>query len=280
MLPNCLLDETYINIPLQSELSSTRYLYYRTFIFSFMTREILKFMYRKKRARFKGIHSHLKSKGMATAKGTTGNLLKLLTKDGYLKHEPYGSYQITEAGEHQALAWMKQEEKNEIITSIEKSETGGVDPRSWLQLAQLAGIHALRDMIPYVLWAEPMEPKALFHYYYVGKPDQLKEIIDKRLCLSTEDWIVDIFSLALARGLISREYFEDPSKFRELPNEIFDKIWDTLFPTMRRVILINKFDPPRLLEMIKDPRGKGLLETIFGPRRHRKVRPEDFPKRG
>jgi len=244
-----------------------------------MGKEILKFMYKKKLARFREIHSYLKSKGMAASKGTTGNLLKRLIKDGYLEHEHYGTYRITEAGEHQALAWMTREEKNEIITSIEESEAGKVDPRAWLQLARLSGMYTLREAVPYVLWAEPMEPKALFHYYYAGKPDQLKEIIEKRLCLSMEDWIVDIFSLALSRGLISQEYFKDPSKFSELPNEILDKIWDTLFPTMRRAILINKFDPPRVLEMLKHPGGKSLLETIFGPRRHRKVRPEDFPER-
>lgn len=193
-----------------------------------MSKEILKFMYWKKQVRFKEIHSYLKSKDMATSKGTTGNLLKRLVKDRYLEHEPYDLCRITRAGEYQALAWIEQEGKKDIIASIEKSKAKRVEPTSWL-----AGIHALRDMIAYVLWTEPMEPNAVFHYYYTGTPDQLKEIIEKRLCLSFEDWIVDIFSLALARELIDPAYFENSSRFRELPNEVLDETWNALFPTMR-----------------------------------------------
>lgn len=55
--------------------------------------------------------------------------------------------------------------------------------------------------------------------------------------------------------------------FKTMPNSLLDKIWKTLSPTMRKVILINKFDSPHLLETLKGPRGKGLLEFIFRERR-------------
>lgn len=183
--------------------------------------------------------------------------LKLFQKEGVVERDiDSRKYKLTNFGRSLAT-------KNEIITQIEGSISGEL---SEAMLAHTLGI--ARRLVPYILWVEPREKHAVFQYYYRGKPDQLLEIIHRKHTLQLEDWIVDIFSLALARKLIDPKYFEEPSLFKTMPNSLLDKIWKTLFPTMREVILINKFDPPHLLETLKGSKGKELLEFIFRERRH------------
>lgn len=183
--------------------------------------------------------------------------LKLFQKEGVVERDiDSRKYRLTNFGRNFAT-------KNELVTQIEGSVSGEL---SEAMLAHTLGI--TQRLVPYILWEEPREKHAVFQYYYEGKPDQLLEIIHRKYALQIEDWIVDIFSLALARKLIDPKYFEEPTLLKTIPNSILDKIWKTLFPTMRKVILINKFDPPHLLETLKNPRGKKLLEFIFRERRH------------
>lgn len=182
--------------------------------------------------------------------------LKLFQKEGVVERDiDSRKYRLTDFGRDLAT-------KNELITQIEGSNSGELSEAT---LAHTLGI--ARHLVPYILWEEPREKNVVFQYYYRGKPDQLLEIIRRKHALQFEDWIVDVFSLALARKLIGPKYFEDPSLFKTIPDSLLHRIWMTLFPTMRKIILINKFDPPYLLETLKDPRGKELLEFIFRERR-------------
>ena len=191
------------------------------------------------------------------SKSHLSKYLKLFQKEGVVERNIYSrEYKLTNFGRNLAT-------KNDLITQIEGSISGELSEDAIPYLSKIA-----RNLVPYVLWNEPRDEHAIFQYYYRGRPDHLLEIIHRKYALQLEDWIVDIFSLALARNLIDSKYFEEPSLFETMPESLLDQIWNTLFPTMREVILINKFDPPSLLQTLKDPKGKRLLEFIFRERRH------------